>query len=82
MRIENPDEDQLAAIVASHLVSENGVHRDELIRDFAERSKAEGGLPTDRLLDAAYLATSGAYRPDQEAWPRLVDALWQRLTVR
>ncbi|AUI65029.1 MoxR family ATPase [Amycolatopsis sp. BJA-103] len=82
LRIENPDHDQLAAIVASHLVAENGEHRDRLIREFAERSKAEGGLPTDRLLDAVYLATSGAYQPDQEAWPRLVDALWQRLTVR
>ncbi|MFK0250573.1 AAA family ATPase [Amycolatopsis azurea] len=82
LRIENPDEDQLAAIVASHLVGEHGEHRDELIREFAERSKAEGGLPTDRLLDAVYLATSGAYQPDQETWPRLVDALWQRLTVR
>ncbi|AGM04020.1 MoxR family ATPase [Amycolatopsis keratiniphila] len=82
LRIENPDEEQLAAIVAGHLVSENGEHRDRLIREFAERSKAEGGLPTDRLLDAVYLATSGAYQPDQEAWPRLVDALWQRLTVR
>lgn len=82
LRIENPDEEQLAAIVAGHLVGENGEHRDRLIREFAERSKAEGGLPTDRLLDAVYLATSGAYQPDQEAWPRLVDALWQRLTVR
>jgi len=82
LRIENPDEEHLAAIVAGHLVGENGEHRDRLIREFAERSKAEGGLPTDRLLDAVYLATSGAYQPDQEAWPRLVDALWQRLTVR
>ncbi|WP_409497320.1 AAA family ATPase [Amycolatopsis sp. cmx-11-12] len=82
LRIENPDHDQLAAIVASHLVGEDGEHRDSLIREFADRSKAEGGLPTDRLLDAVYLATSGAYQPDQEAWPRLVDALWQRLAVR
>ncbi len=82
LRIENPDHDQLAAIVAGHLVGQNGEHRDQLVRDFADRSKAEGGLPTDRLLDAVYLATSGAYQPDQEAWPRLVDALWQRLTVR
>ncbi|MEV6910368.1 MoxR family ATPase [Amycolatopsis sp. NPDC051071] len=82
LRIENPDHEQLAAIVAGHLVGQNGEDRDTLIREFAERSKAEGGLPTDRLLDAVYLATSGAYQPDQEAWPRLVDALWQRLTVR
>jgi MoxR-like ATPase len=82
LRIENPDRDQLAAIVASHLVNEEGEYRDRLIREFAERSKAEGGLPTDRLLDAVYLATSGAYQPDHEHWPALVDALWQRLTVR
>jgi MoxR-like ATPase len=82
LRIENPDREQLAAIVASHLVDGNGDYRDRLIREFAERSKAEGGLPTDRLLDAVYLATSGAYQPDHEAWPRLVDALWQRLTVQ
>ncbi|MFE0022555.1 AAA family ATPase [Amycolatopsis sp. NPDC059021] len=82
LRIENPDLEQLAAIVAGHLTGENGGHRDRLIREFAERSKAEGGLPTDRLLDAVYLATSGAYQPDHETWPSLVDALWQRLTVR
>ncbi|GAA1966625.1 MoxR family ATPase [Amycolatopsis minnesotensis] len=82
LRIENPDREQLAAIVASHLIDEHGEHRDRLVREFAERSKAEGGLPTDRLLDAVYLATSGAYQPDHQAWPRLVDSLWQRLTVR
>ncbi|MEV4053967.1 MoxR family ATPase [Amycolatopsis sp. NPDC049688] len=82
LRIDNPDLHQLAAIVAGHLVDEHGEHRDRLVREFAEKSKAEGGLPTDRLLDAVYLATSGAYQPDHEAWPMLVDALWQRLTVR
>jgi MoxR-like ATPase len=82
LRIDNPDLEQLAAIVAGHLVDAQGEHRDELVRQFTERSKAEGGLPTDRLLDAVYMATSGAYQPDHEAWPQLVDALWQRLTVR
>ncbi|MGA6164421.1 AAA family ATPase [Amycolatopsis magusensis] len=82
LRIENPDHEQLAAIVSSHLVDDHGDYRDRLVREFAERSKAEGGLPTDRLLDAVYLATSGAYQPEREAWPRLVEALWQRLTVR
>ncbi|OLF13527.1 AAA family ATPase [Actinophytocola xanthii] len=82
LRIQNPDVNQLAAIVANHVLDEAGEHRDRLIREFVERSKAEGGLPTDRLLDAVYLATSGAYQPDHVAWPRLVDALWHRLTVR
>lgn len=82
LRIPNPDLDQLAAIVANHMLDQHGEHRDRLIREFVTRSKAEGGLPTDRLLDAVYLATSGAYRPDDVAWPRLVDALWQRLSVQ
>lgn len=82
LRMENPDRQQLAAIVASHLVDEEGGYRDLLVREFAERSKADGGLPTDRLLDAVYLATSGAYQPDHEDWPALVDSLWQRLTVQ
>jgi MoxR-like ATPase len=82
LRIDNPDYQQLAAIVASHLVGGHGEYRDQLIREFADRSKAEGGLPTDRLLDAVYLATSGSYQPDHKAWPQLMDALWHRLTVQ
>lgn len=82
LRIQNPDIEQLAAIVANHVLDRDGEHRDRLIREFVEKSKTEGGLPTDRLLDAVYLATSGAYQPDHVAWPRLVDALWRRLTVQ
>ncbi|WP_372673080.1 hypothetical protein [Amycolatopsis kentuckyensis] len=65
LSIDNPDLHQPAAIVAEHLVNEHGEHRDRLVHKFAEKSKAEGGLPTDRLLDAAYLATSGTYQPDR-----------------
>jgi len=36
---------------------------------------------TPQIRDRLQEATSGAYQPDQEAWTRLVDALWQRLTV-
>ena len=68
--------------MANHVLDRDGEHRDRLVREFVERSKAEGGLPTDRLLDAVYLATSGAYQPDHVAWPRLMDALWHRLTVQ
>jgi MoxR-like ATPase len=82
LRIQNPDIEQLAAIVANHVLDRDGEHRDRLIREFVEKSRTEGGLPTDRLLDAVYLATSGAYQPDHVAWPRLVDALWRRLTVQ
>lgn len=81
LEIREPNIEQLAAIVANHLLDPRGEH-ERLVHEFAERSKREGGLPTDRLLDAVYLATSGAYRPDHVAWPRLMDALWRRLTVQ
>ncbi|MFD9963957.1 MoxR family ATPase [Amycolatopsis sp. NPDC058986] len=78
-RIEDPALEQLVAIVASHLIDGQSEH---LVRELAERRKTEGGLPTDRLLNAVYLAASGSYRLDHEAWSWRTDALWQRLTAR
>jgi MoxR-like ATPase len=80
LEIRQPNAEQLAAIVASHLLGNRGADRERLIREFVERSQAAGGLPADRLLDAVYLSTSGAYREDEASWPRLVDALWRRIT--
>ncbi|MGH3752804.1 MAG: AAA family ATPase [Pseudonocardiaceae bacterium] len=82
LRLETraPNVDQLAAMVASHLVDADGEHRLRLVQEFVNRSAASGGLPADKLLDAVYLATSGAYRENDESWPRLVDALWRQLT--
>lgn len=81
LEIQEPSVDQLAAMVANHLLDPHGEHRDRLVREFIERRSAEGGLPADRLLDAVYLATSGAYQPDDVAWPRLMDSLWRRLSM-
>ncbi|MGH3758998.1 AAA family ATPase [Actinophytocola sp.] len=83
MRLEmpDPDVDQLAAIVANHTLDADGEHRDRLIEEFVARRAEADGLPVDRLLEAVYLATSGAYRDGDPAWPRLVDALWRRLSV-
>lgn len=82
LRLETrvPTADQLAAMVASHLADADDEHRQRLVREFVERSAASGGLPADKLLDAVYLATSGAYRENDESWPRLMDALWRQLT--
>jgi len=79
LEIKDPNVEQLAAMVANHLLDPDGLHRDALVREFVEKSRTEGGIPADRLLDAVYLATSGAYKPDGVAWPRLIDSLWHRL---
>lgn len=81
LEIQDPNVDQLAAMVANHLLDPDGEHRDRLVAEFAAKARELGGLPADRLLDAVYLATSGAYRPDDVAWNRLVDALWRRLST-
>jgi hypothetical protein len=75
-----PTAEQLAKMVANHMMDPDGEHRTRLIREFVERSKVTNGLPADKLLDAVYLATSGAYREDDPSWPRLLDALWRQLT--
>jgi hypothetical protein len=67
-------------MVASHLVDADGEHQLRLVQEFVDRSAASGGLPADKLLDAVYLATSGAYQEDDVSWSRLVDALWRQLT--
>jgi MoxR-like ATPase len=81
LEIQDPNVEQLAAMVASHALDRGDEHRSRLVREFAERSRAEHGLPADRLLEAVYLATSGAYQPDDVAWPRLLGALWHGLST-
>jgi MoxR-like ATPase len=80
LETRSPNADQLAAMVASHMVGADGEHRLRLVQEFVDRSAASGGLPADKLLDAVYLATSGAYRENDLSWLRLVDALWRQLT--
>jgi MoxR-like ATPase len=81
LEMPDPDVDQLAAMVANHSLDAVGEHRDRLIEEFVARRAEADGLPVDRLLEAVYLATSGAYRDGDPAWPRLVDALWRRLSL-
>lgn len=82
LRLETrqPNADMLAKMVANHLTSGDDPVRQRLVREFVERSAEVGGLPTDKLLEAVYLATSGAYRADgEQSWQRLRDALWRQL---
>ncbi|WP_103348475.1 MoxR family ATPase [Amycolatopsis sp. CA-128772] len=75
----DPDMGQLAAMVASHALNPADSSRPDLVAEFVERSAALGGLPSDKLLEAVFLATSGVYRKNDESWQRLMDALWRQL---
>ena len=79
LEMRPPDADKLAKMIANHLLDPRDEHRQRLVQQFVERSQASGGLPADKLMEAVYLATSGAYRDNDPAWPRLLDALWRRL---
>ena len=75
-----PDATQLAEMVAAHFPTTDDNLAGGLIREFVHRANTANGLPADHLLNALYLATSGAHDND-ESWPRLVNALWQRLST-
>ncbi|WP_410587786.1 AAA family ATPase [Amycolatopsis sp. lyj-23] len=81
LEIQDPDLEQLAAMVAAHALDPGDSHRSRIIEEFVSRSDAYGGLPVDKLLEAIYLATSGAYHDEGDSWPRLVDALWRQLNA-
>ncbi|WP_017239172.1 AAA family ATPase [Streptomyces sp. SS] len=76
--VSPPREDQLAAMIAAHFRDQGGRH-DAMIRAFMERSRQNGGLATDQLLNAVFLRTAGV-REDEEAWGELLDALWRELS--
>jgi MoxR-like ATPase len=61
--IEPPDHQRLAEIVEAHLGEEAGAASVGLIREFLHR-REQGDLATDQLLNAIYLATSGARAPE------------------
>ncbi|MFI7497599.1 MoxR family ATPase [Streptomyces sp. NPDC049687] len=78
LNVSPPREDQLAAMIAAHFRDQDGRH-DAMIRRFVERSRENGGLATDQLLNAVFLRTAGV-REDDESWGELLDALWRELS--
>jgi MoxR-like ATPase len=62
--IEPPDPQQLSEIVEAHLGRRAAMASTEVIDEFLERRR-RGDLATDQLLNAIYLATSGARAPEQ-----------------
>ncbi len=84
LRVEQPNSDQLGAMVAAHFGTTDGIDVTRLIREFLQRSGEVGGLASDQLLNAVHLATqlatSGTYQPDDE-WNELLRAIWHPLST-
>jgi MoxR-like ATPase len=57
--IGEPDEERLAMIVRTQLGNESMDRAEVLFREFVNRRDAGAPVPTDQLLNAVYLATSG-----------------------
>lgn len=84
LRIEQPDRERLAAMVAAHFGHDHDLDIAQLIDDFQRRADKVGPLAADQLLNAVEMATrlstSGAYKPDGE-WANLLDNLWHPLSA-
>ncbi len=80
LEMDDPDEERLASMVAAHFADRGGEHVDDLIRDFLQYRSVHGSLAADQLLNSVFLATSGSYTADA-SWGRLLDLVWQRLSV-
>lgn len=81
LMIEPPSATQLADIVEAHLGGDEDIQRVSraLISNFLDR-RAGGDLATDQLLNAIYLATSGA-RPPSAKLQQLIDAVMSPLDL-
>jgi hypothetical protein len=78
--LKQPSSDRLAAIVAAHFSPEAAAVGNRLVEEFLRRRES-GMLAADQLLNAVYLATSGAYDPrhDTAEWTELMNAIWRNL---
>ncbi|SEG16284.1 AAA domain (dynein-related subfamily) [Thermomonospora echinospora] len=77
LMIEPPTPEQLADIVEAHLGRQARERSGDIIQEFLDR-QTRGDLATDQLLNAIYLATSGA-RPPQSDLEELREAILRPL---
>jgi hypothetical protein len=76
--IPQPDEEQLSDMVAAHFADHSDRDTAALIHRFLQHREVNSQLAADQLLNAVYLATSGAAEPDS-SWDHMLDLLWQKL---
>ncbi|MEK8170938.1 AAA family ATPase [Streptomyces sp. M19] len=81
--IPDPGPEALGELVAAHFADRLGDARHRLVQEFIMRSDQVNGLAADQLLNAAHLATSGAYRyaeGDDAEWRAVLNAIWHPLS--
>lgn len=84
LRLDMPDPDAegLGELLSAHFSDRLGDMHSQLIQDFTSRSERTDGLAADMLLNAAHLATSGAYtyeHGDDAEWQAVLRAIWHSL---
>lgn len=82
--IPDPGPEALGELVAAHFADQLGDMHDRLVRHFMMRSEQVNGLAADQLLNAAHLATSGAYthaEGDDAEWRAVLGAIWHPLST-
>jgi hypothetical protein len=85
LRLDMPDPtpEALGELVAAHFADQLGDMQERLVGDFMRRSEQLEGLAADQLLNAAHLATSGAYSygdGDDAEWQAVLTSIWHPLT--
>lgn len=82
--IPDPSPEALGELVAAQFADQLGDMQEKLIRDFMMRSEQVEGLAADQLLNAAHLATSGAYsyvEGDNAEWQAVLSSIWHPLNA-
>ncbi|MCO5988910.1 MoxR family ATPase [Actinoallomurus spadix] len=74
-----PTEEQLVDMVTAHLAEAADAQTEELLGRFVALRRTRPEIAADQLLNAVFLATSGAYRAGDPG-ERLLDLLWKRLS--
>ncbi|WP_460356039.1 AAA family ATPase [Actinoallomurus acanthiterrae] len=79
LELSAPTEEQLVDMVTAHLAEAEDAQTTELLERFVALRRSRPEIAADQLLNAVFLATSGAYHAGHPG-ERLLDLLWKRLS--
>ncbi|WP_082127081.1 AAA family ATPase [Allosalinactinospora lopnorensis] len=84
IRLERPTAEQLADMICAHFTDRDRSQDRDLVTEFLRRCDEVNGLSIDQLLNSVHLVSSDvrshATSLGPNAWNRILDLVWQRLT--